>query len=75
MIQTIENKSTQKIIPLSKWNDYYDFPKVGTLRQISFKNINNFNEKVVRRIATRMYIDVEAFFIWLNDENTGSENA
>ncbi len=74
MIETIQNK-TQKIIPLSKWNDYYDFPSVGTLRQISFKNINGFNEKVIKRIATRMYIDVEAFFKWLNVERAGGENA
>lgn len=59
--------SEQKLIPLSKWNDYYDFPSVGSLRQYVFHNTNSFVDKVVKRIGKgRLYIDVDAFFKWVN---------
>lgn len=56
-----------KIIPLSKWNEYYDFPSVGSLRQLVFHNTNKFKEKVIRKFGNgRQYIDVDAFFKWAN---------
>lgn len=71
MLNTTNRQNEQpKLIPLSKWNDFYEFPKVSTLRQLSFKNTNDFNNVVVRRIATRMYIDVEAFFKWVDMKQT-----
>lgn len=67
-----EKKEQSKIIPLSKWNDFYDFPKVSTLRQLVFKNTDNFEKEVIRRIATRVYIDVEAFFNWVDKQKAAS---
>ncbi len=56
-----------KNIPLSKWNEYYDFPSVGSLRQLVFHNTNKFKEKVIRKFGNgRQYIDVDAFFKWAN---------
>ena len=64
---------TQELIPLSKWNDYYDYPTVGSLRQLVFYgNENGFN-KVIRRIGCRIYIKVSAFFDWV--EYTNKERA
>ena len=52
------------IIPLSKWNEYFKYPSVDALRKYRFKNLNNFNEKVIRQMGKRYYIDVEAFDEW-----------
>lgn len=56
----------QDLIPLSKWNDYYDYPSVNALRQLVFYNRNNFIDAVVRRIGKRMYISVPDFFAWVD---------
>ena len=56
----------QKLIPLSRWNDYYDFPSVGALRQLVFSNKNSFVDEVTRRICNRIYISVPDFFSWVD---------
>lgn len=69
--KTINREELPTLIPLSEWNKYIDFPKVGTLRRLTFKNTNDFNKKVVKRIETRMYIDVKAFYKWIEDNQEG----
>ena len=71
--EQISNNKAMELIPLSKWNDYYDYPTVGSLRQlVFFGNSNGFN-KVIRRIGCRIYIKVSAFFDWV--EYTNKERA
>ena len=64
-----QNKEKQELIPLSKWNDYYDYPTVGTLRQLVFYENSNGFSKVIRRIGCRIYIKVSAFFEWVEETN------
>lgn len=64
-----QNKENQELIPLSKWNDYYDYPTVGTLRQLVFYEHSNGFSKVIRRIGCRIYIKVSAFFEWVEETN------
>lgn len=54
-------------IPVSKWNDYYQFPSVGAIRQLIFYNRNDFNSKVIRRIGKRIYIKVSNFIDWIEN--------
>lgn len=65
----MSKEQTQKIIPLNKWNDYYDYPKVGALRMLVFRNRDNFKTEVVRYVGKRQYIDIEAFFKWTEKTN------
>ena len=59
------NSNTQDLIPISKWNDFYQFPSIGAIRQYRFYNTNNFNDCVVKRIGKRLYIKVSAFNEWI----------
>lgn len=57
------------LIPVTKWNDYYDYPKLGGLRALIFnEHINGF-DKVVRRIGRRVLIKEDAFFQWVEENN------
>ena len=71
--KTSENRTTretnQELIPLTKWNDYYDYPTVGTLRQLVYFEATNGFSKVIRRIGSRIYLKVSAFFVWLEETN------
>ena len=61
--------TNQELIPLTKWNDYFDYPTIGTLRQlVYFEDTNGFS-KVIRRIGCRIYIKVSAFFEWVEETN------
>lgn len=71
-IETKNEELTEKkteLIPLTKWNDYYDYPTVGTLRQLVFYEHSNGFSKVIRRIGCRIYIKVSAFFEWVEETN------
>ncbi len=64
-----EVQKNMELIPLSKWNDYYDYPTVGALRQLVFyEDTNGFN-KVVRRVGKRIYIKTSEFFKWVEETN------
>lgn len=64
-----KQKTQQELIPLTKWNNYYDYPTVGSLRQlVYFEDTNGFS-KVIRRIGCRIYIKVSAFFDWVEETN------
>ena len=73
-MQNTETKDKQQnleMIPLSKWNEFYPYPKVGTLRQLLFYNTNGF-EKVICRIGkSRIYIKVAEFWEWAKKGNCG----
>lgn len=64
-----KQKTQQELIPLTKWNDYYDYPTVGSLRQLVYFEATNGFSKVIRRIGCRIYIKVSAFFDWVEETN------
>lgn len=68
--QTILNKL--ELIPLSKWNDYFEYPTVGSLRQLVFYEHENGFGKVIRRIGKRIYIKTADFFKWVEETNRRS---
>ena len=58
-----------ELIPVSEFNNVYQWPSTGALRQLIFYNTDNFVEKVVRKIGKRLYIKVPAFFEWVEETN------
>lgn len=69
------NNQAEKIpalIPLSKWNDFFQFPTVSALRQYVFYGEQNGFNTVIRRIGKRIYINVADFNNWV-DSNTGTK--
>ena len=66
---TTTTTQTPELIPVSRWNDFFPYPSVGSLRQyIFYAHQNGFN-KVLRRLGKRLYIKVSAFNEWV--ETTG----
>lgn len=60
-----ENQPGNRIILLTKWNKYHDFPPRGGLRHLVFFSDTNGFDKVVVRAGRRILIDEAAFFEWL----------
>ena len=57
-----------RLIPLAKWNDYHDYPKVGSLRQFHFHNPDDFNKCVVQN-GKRVLLDENKVLNWLRNRN------
>lgn len=68
-LEELELKSKEplpqnRLIPLSKWNSYHDWPTLGALRSLRFMGHKNGFDKVCRKIGRRLVIDEKAFFDW-----------
>ena len=62
-------KPIPELIPLSKFNEFFEYPSVKALRQYRFYgNRNGFNN-VLKYIGKRIYIDVKAYKNWLNNNS------
>ncbi len=77
-MRNIEQKNekilnTEIVVPnlilLTDWNNYFDYPKLGTLRKLVFNKEKNGFNKVIRKITSRILIDVSAFFQWVDEIN------
>jgi hypothetical protein len=63
----MEPKQT-RFIPVSKWNEFHEWPPVGGMRHlIFFRNENGF-AKVLKRPNRTWLIDEKAFFKWVSEK-------
>ena len=58
-----------RLIPVTKWNDYYDYPTIGGLMALIFNADKNGFNKVIRRIGSRVLLNEQAFFDWVEEIN------
>lgn len=58
-----------RLIPIPKWNNYYDYPTAGAWRQLLFRNRDNIAEKVTKRLGGRILIDERAYFNFVQEIN------
>ena len=65
--EVAQNQRTSRIIPLSKWNNYHDYPTVGSLRWMVFHNANGIG-CCLKRLGKRILIDEAAFFAWIDSQ-------
>jgi len=47
-----------RLIPVTKWNEYHDYPTTGSLRWMIFNEHQNGFAKAVRRVGRRVLISV-----------------
>lgn len=65
----MKQNSANRLIPVTKWNNYHDFPSIGGLRHLIFHEHTNGFCKVVKRVGRRVLIDEQAFFNWVEEIN------
>lgn len=56
---------TDRIIPLSQWNDYHKWPTVNALRNMYFTCETNGADYFVKKVGRRVLIDEKLFFEWV----------
>lgn len=60
-------KSQNRLIPVTQWNKYHEWPTVPGLRGLIFSRPNGF-ERCIQRAGKRIVIDEQAFFEWLQNQ-------
>lgn len=69
----IESEEKNRLIPLTKWNDYHPDPSVKALRMLVFHKDTNGFDKVVERRGHRVLINEQAYFEW-QEQNSKVSN-
>lgn len=65
---TVNEPRQTRFIPVSKWNEFHEWPPVGGMRHlIFFRNENGF-AKVLKRPNRTWLIDEKAFFKWVSEK-------
>ena len=65
---TVDEPRQTRFIPVSKWNEFHEWPPVGGMRHlIFFRNENGF-AKVLKRPNQTWLIDEKAFFKWVSEK-------
>lgn len=54
----------RRLIPITRWQDLYDWPSEAALRSYVFNAHRNGFDKVVHRVGRRVLIDEDAFHLW-----------
>ena len=62
------DKQITRYIPVTKWNEFHQWPPIGGLRHLIFKADQNGFNKVIKRCGRRVLIDEAAFFQWIEKE-------
>jgi hypothetical protein len=61
--------TSSKLIPVTQWNQYHQWPTQSDLRYWIFNAKTNGFDKVIRRVGRRVLIDEAKFFLWIDDQN------
>lgn len=67
-VNNTKNQLEFGYIPLSKWNEFFAYPSVGSIRQLYFnayKYRKTDFDTCIKRMGKRIYIDIEKFKSWL----------
>ena len=59
--------NNKKLIAVSQWNRYHDFPTVGALRNLIFFANKNGIDKCIKKIGGRRYIEESTIFEWVDE--------
>lgn len=62
-------KDGNRLIPLTKWNQYHEWPSVAGLRHLVFNAEHNGFHSVIRRVGRRVLIVESLFFEWVDKIN------
>jgi len=54
-----------RLIPLTRWNDFHPWPPLGGLRHLVLQRHTNGFDAVICRIGRRVLLDEQAFFAWV----------
>lgn len=68
-----ELKPMTRLIPCTDWPKYHPWPSVAGLRWMIFNAKNTGFDKVIKRVSSRVLIDEQKFFEYVNEKSNERE--
>lgn len=65
---------SQKLIPVTKWNDFHPWPPIGGLRHLIFNENTNGFKPAFKRVGGRVLVDESEFFACVERQNEGASS-
>lgn len=65
----MDTQSPPRLIPLTKWSQFHEWPPLGGLRHLVFHATQTGFDSCIRRVGKRILIDEGAFFEWVATQN------
>lgn len=62
-------KKPSRLIPLTHWNRFHEWPPTGGLRHLAFFSANNGFAKAFLKVGRRLLIDEAEFFRVVREKN------
>ena len=62
-----EQEPLNRLIPVTKWEEYHNWPKIGGLRNLIQTRHRNGFAKCLRRSGKRLLISERDFFEWIDE--------
>ena len=66
-----KNSIDPKYLTIKQWVDRFGFIPEGGIRHLIFSN-DAFNRKVVKRVGSKILLDVEALYEFIEEQNEKS---
>ena len=60
------NPKANRVVPITKWNDYHDWPTPGRFRWLIYTSHKTGADYFIRRAGRRVLICEKSFFEWVN---------
>jgi hypothetical protein len=67
-----QSESTPRYIPVTKWNEHYEWPPIGGLRHIIFNAETNGFAPAIKRVGRSVLMDAPKFWEIVEQKNEGA---
>jgi len=61
------------IIPVTNWNDHFEWPSIGGMRHLIFYADTNGFASAFKRVGRRVLVDVDRFWSIVEERGVGYE--
>ena len=62
------------IIPVTKWNDYFNWPPIGGMRHLIFNADTNGFAPAFKRVGRRVLVDADRFWSIVEEQGCVNES-
>ncbi len=63
------NQPSNRLIPVTEWNNYHSWPPQGGLRHLIYNEDTNGFKRAFKRVGRRILIDEKVFFQIVDEQN------
>ena len=68
-VPATDSRTTRRLIPITRWNDYHPWPPAGGMRHLRFHCDSNGYANAFVKVGNRVLVDEREFFACVDRAN------